>query len=169
MPNVSYKWVWRHDIGNDYSVRDAYTLLTTTDSFEVDDTSDLIWHKQVPVKVSLLAWRLLPNRLPTKDNLTTHNIIPQDSQMCVTVCGGLETTHHLFLSCPIFASLWGSVGSWVAYYQLLRLHYRIILSNSFILPEGRDPVVLSCSSFGYDAFGFFGTRGITKFLRLRKR
>ncbi|MCI19691.1 cysteine-rich receptor-like protein kinase, partial [Trifolium medium] len=27
---------------------------------------DLIWHKQVPLKVSILAWRLLRDRLPTK-------------------------------------------------------------------------------------------------------
>ncbi|MCI74158.1 hypothetical protein A2U01_0095422, partial [Trifolium medium] len=27
----------------------------------VDATTDFIWHKQVPLKVSVLAWRLLRN------------------------------------------------------------------------------------------------------------
>ncbi|GAU50875.1 hypothetical protein TSUD_88620 [Trifolium subterraneum] len=109
-PNISDKWVWRHDINNGYSVRDAYTFLTHAASHGADATPDLIWHKQVPMKVSLLAWRLLRNRLPTKDNLVTRNIIPQDFQLCVHGCGGLETTHHLFLSYSVFAPLWGAVG-----------------------------------------------------------
>jgi hypothetical protein len=29
-----------------------------------------------------------------------------DSRFCVTGCGGVETSHHLFLFCPFFASLW---------------------------------------------------------------
>jgi len=55
---------------------------------------------RVPLKVSILAWRLLRNRLPTKDNLVTRDIISQDSQMCMTGCGGLEMAHHLFISYP---------------------------------------------------------------------
>ncbi|GAU15866.1 hypothetical protein TSUD_40870 [Trifolium subterraneum] len=112
-PNFSDKWIWRHDIDNGYSVRDAYALLTSTGYQGADATSNLIWHKQVPVKVSLLAWRLFRNRLPTKDNLATRNVIPHDSQLCVNGCGGLETAHHLFLSCLVFAPLWGEVTSWI--------------------------------------------------------
>jgi hypothetical protein len=39
-----------------YSVRDAYHLLTTMDPPGEDTTSDLIWNKQVPLKVLVLAW-----------------------------------------------------------------------------------------------------------------
>ncbi|GAU18664.1 hypothetical protein TSUD_124970 [Trifolium subterraneum] len=35
----------------------------------LDAVADLIWHKHVPLKVSIVAWRLLRDRLPTKDNL----------------------------------------------------------------------------------------------------
>jgi hypothetical protein len=73
--------------------------------------SDLIWHK--PLKVSMLAWRLLRNRLPTKDNLVTRNIISHDTCLCVNGCGTLETANHLFLSCPVFAPLWNLVRSWI--------------------------------------------------------
>ncbi|PNX86053.1 glutamate-gated kainate-type ion channel receptor subunit GluR16 [Trifolium pratense] len=65
----------------------------------------------VPLKVSVLTWRLLRNQLPTKDNLVQRNIISHDSQFCVTGC--LETAQHLFLSCTVFAPLWGLVRSWV--------------------------------------------------------
>ncbi|GAU48513.1 hypothetical protein TSUD_244330 [Trifolium subterraneum] len=42
-----------------------HNVVTTTGA------SDLIWHKQVLLKVSVLAWRL-----PTKDSLVACNIIP---------------------------------------------------------------------------------------------
>jgi len=41
------------------------------------------------------------------------NIISHDFQFCVTGCGGLETTHHLFLSSLVFTRLWGMVRSWI--------------------------------------------------------
>ncbi|MCI08753.1 70 kDa peptidyl-prolyl isomerase [Trifolium medium] len=113
-PNISDKWVWRHDIVGGYTVKGVYNVLTTMDSPSVDATTDLIWHKQVPLKVSILAWRLLRNRLPTKENLATRHIISHDTQFCVAGCGGLETAHHLFLSCPIFAPLWCLVRSWIS-------------------------------------------------------
>jgi hypothetical protein len=94
-------------------VRDAYRLLTNMDVPDVVATSHLIWHKQVPLKVYVLALRLFRNRLPTKDNLVTCNIIQQDVQFCVTGCGELESAQHLFLFCPIFAPLWTSIRSWI--------------------------------------------------------
>ncbi|MCI92496.1 hypothetical protein A2U01_0113792, partial [Trifolium medium] len=44
--NISDSWVWKHDVGNDYSVRGAYHLLTNMDTYDADEISDLIWHKQ---------------------------------------------------------------------------------------------------------------------------
>ncbi|PNX77400.1 hypothetical protein L195_g033366, partial [Trifolium pratense] len=39
---------------------------------------------QVPLKVSILAWRLLRDRLPTKTNLVTRCIISADARYCVS-------------------------------------------------------------------------------------
>jgi len=88
-------------------------MLTSQEATSYDVITYLIWHKQVRLKVLILAWRLLWNRLPTKDNMMVGNIISHDNQLCVTGCGGLETDHHLFLSCPCFASLWGLARSWL--------------------------------------------------------
>ncbi|MCI44578.1 heat-shock protein, partial [Trifolium medium] len=52
-------WQWRPDPIRGYSVRGAYQILTSHPPVPVDDVDDLIWHKQVPLKVSILAWRLL--------------------------------------------------------------------------------------------------------------
>ncbi|GAU10151.1 hypothetical protein TSUD_423160, partial [Trifolium subterraneum] len=68
---------------------------------------------QVPLKVSILAWRLLRDRLPTKSNLITRGVLPVAAHFCVSGCGEAESAHHLFLSCSTFGSLWPLVGSWV--------------------------------------------------------
>lgn len=75
--------------------------------------SDLILHKQVFLKVSILAWRLLQNRLLTKDNLFVHGVLPHDNQHCVVGCGGIETAQHILCSCLFYAALWGQIRSWL--------------------------------------------------------
>lgn len=75
--------------------------------------SKLIWHRHVPLKVSILAWRLLRNRLPTKANLLARGIVDSDAQLCVSGCGAVETAQHLFVSYPIFGELWLHVRHWV--------------------------------------------------------
>ena len=69
--NILDQWLWRHDLCDGYSAKGAYNLLISQVSHGVEATSYFIWHKQVPLKVSVLAWRLIRNRLPTKDNLVT--------------------------------------------------------------------------------------------------
>jgi hypothetical protein len=91
----------------------VYTLLTRAEAPEEVATTTLIWHKQVPVKASVLAWRLLRNRLPTRDNLVMRDIIAPNAHFCVNGCGTEETTQHVFLFCPVFAPLWGLIQSWV--------------------------------------------------------
>ncbi|GAU12279.1 hypothetical protein TSUD_141870 [Trifolium subterraneum] len=124
--NTTNQWVWCPDPGGGYSVRGAYDLLTFRDDQAVDATTELLWHKQVPLKVSVVAWRLLRNRLPTKDNLVGRNIINQDSHFCVAGCGGVETS----IICPFPARFLLPCGvcskiGW-AYIQLNRSSYMII-------------------------------------------
>jgi hypothetical protein len=91
--DVIDRWVWRCDPDGGYSVRGVYKILSALDAQDMADTSALIWHKQVPLKVSVMVWRLLRNRLPTKDNLVRRHIIPLDGSLCVTGCESVETTH----------------------------------------------------------------------------
>ncbi|GAU47276.1 hypothetical protein TSUD_94650 [Trifolium subterraneum] len=128
-------WLWRPDPIRGYSVREAYRFLTSHQPISMIDADDLIWHKQVPLKVSSFAWRLLRNRLPTKDNLANRGIITAEAQSCVAGCGALESAQHLFISCSTFGSLW--------------------------LLEVYEHVAHSCSLLGSYASGPFGKKEIT--------
>ncbi|GAU51222.1 hypothetical protein TSUD_412280 [Trifolium subterraneum] len=124
-----------------YTVRGAYQILTSHDSTTMDDAERLIWHSQVPLKVSILAWRLLRDRLPTKANLVTHGILSPTAHLCVSDCGEVEIAHHLFISCSTFGSLWTSVDL------------------------GR--VAPFCNSFGLLAFGLCGRKEIIDCLEVQ--
>jgi hypothetical protein len=65
------------------------------------------------LKVSVFAWRLLQNRLPTKDSLGRRDVLLYKDSLCVSGCDEVESIHHLFLNCNIFGSLWYLVRDWV--------------------------------------------------------
>ncbi|CAJ2651635.1 unnamed protein product [Trifolium pratense] len=108
-----WQWQWQLDLDDVYTVRGAYQLLTTQDAVTLDVASGLIWHRQVPLKVSICAWRLLRDRLPTKTNLVTRGILSAEDHQCVSGCGEVESAQHLFLSCSTFGALWSLVSSWI--------------------------------------------------------
>jgi hypothetical protein len=113
--NVSDQWLWIPDPTQGYSVRGAYSVLTSKDLPLVDSAAEMIWHRQVPLKVSVFAWRLLRDRLPTKSNLIYRGVIPPEAGLCVSGCGALESAQHLFLSCSFFALLWPMVRDWIGF------------------------------------------------------
>ncbi|KAK2377195.1 hypothetical protein QL285_077902 [Trifolium repens] len=93
----------------------------------MDDVEKLIWHPQVPLKVSIFVWRLLRDRLPSKANLVTRGILSTAAQLCVSGCGDAKSAHHLFISCGTFGFLWALVCSWIGIpvvdYTSLRDHF----------------------------------------------
>lgn len=102
--SISDRCNWHLDNGG-YSVCSVYDMVTADDSQVLDTISKFIWHKHVPVKVSLLAWRLRRNRLPTKSNMMARGIISPEAQLCVSGCREVETAQHLFVTCIIFREL----------------------------------------------------------------
>ncbi|PNX63657.1 cysteine-rich receptor-like protein kinase, partial [Trifolium pratense] len=107
------RWHWRLDPDSGYTVGGVYQLLTSQESVTLEDADKLIWHSQVPLKVSIFAWRLLRDRLPTRANLVSRGVLSPTAATCVFGCGAAESAHHLFLSCSIAGSLWDLVRAWI--------------------------------------------------------
>ncbi|KAD6794467.1 hypothetical protein E3N88_05363 [Mikania micrantha] len=67
------------------------------------------WNGWIPLKINTFAWRLLHNRLATKDNLVLRGLLG-GSNVC-SMCGALEESAiHLFTACPVANMVW----SWLA-------------------------------------------------------
>jgi hypothetical protein len=81
--HLSDRWRWLLDPVNGYSVKGTYNFLTTGDESIARGLFNDVWHKSVPLKVSIFAWRLLRNCLPTKDNLLSRGVLQHDDISCV--------------------------------------------------------------------------------------
>ncbi|CAJ2670867.1 unnamed protein product [Trifolium pratense] len=110
---TSDRWQWSPDPDTGYTVAGGYQILTHQASVALHDAENLIWHPQVPLKVSIFAWRLLRDRLPTRANLVSRGVLSSTADACVFGCGVTESAHHLFLSCSTVGSLWDLVRAWV--------------------------------------------------------
>jgi len=107
------RWLWRLDSSSNYNVRSAYKFLNEQFHLASEVQLPPIWHKDVPLKVVLFAWRLFRDRLSTKDNLFRRRIIDIEAQSCAGGCGLVETSSHLFLHCNLFGSVWNHIYRWV--------------------------------------------------------
>jgi len=100
------RWIWHLHASNGYKVTNAYNhLLTSTSNNLAITHMTEIWNKEVPLKISLFAWRLLRDRLPTTDNLIKRHILHLNAQLCVGGCDMIEDAKHLFLSCDFVGKL----------------------------------------------------------------
>lgn len=101
-------WKWRRRwLACEEELVGEYRILLLTVTLQVDIqhrwllllTSEVPYHLTV---VSDLIWRLFQNKLSTKDNFFGRDIIPRDSQLCVSGCGNLESASCFFQKCNYF-------------------------------------------------------------------
>jgi hypothetical protein len=111
--HVHDRWKWLPDPTKGYSVREAYHLLTSGVAPLGREHIDNVWHNLIPLKVSLFVWRLLRNRLPTRDNLVRRRVINEELILCPAGCGIREEVDHLFLGCATLSSVWPLVWHWL--------------------------------------------------------
>jgi len=104
-PNISDRWLWLPDPPGGYTVHGVYDLLTTQVAPLVEPAAELVWHQQVPLKVSVFAWRLVHDRLLPKCNLVARGVLFADMASCIAGCGIPETAHHIFLLCATFGTI----------------------------------------------------------------
>ncbi|KAK9080006.1 hypothetical protein SSX86_001681 [Deinandra increscens subsp. villosa] len=87
--------------------RNTHRKVLPTDSSSFKFT----WCKLVPLKVNLLAWRALHDRLPTRLALCRRNV-SMPSTVCVLCREGQEDTVHLFTGGHFSDQVWQALASW---------------------------------------------------------
>jgi len=166
--NSTDMWLWRLDPSSGYSVHGVYQMLISQVVQTPNMLSDLIWHKQVPLKVSILVWRLLQNRLPTKDNLLLCGILPHDNQHCVAGCVDNETAQHCYFRVRFLHHCGSRFGLGWTYLQPSRLVCQLIFISLFIQHVDCVLVVLLCSLFGCDVCGLSRMKETIRSSKIRR-
>jgi hypothetical protein len=126
----------------------------------MDAATHLIWHAQVPLKVSIFVWRLLRDRLPTKANLISRGILSSETHHCMSWCREVKSAQQLFLSYDTFCSLWHMVHFGLAFLRWTLILLRITLFSLPIQQVVFERVGPFCSSSDLPAFGLYGVREI---------
>jgi hypothetical protein len=65
------------------------------------------------LKVTIFAWRLLRSRISIKDNFLTRGVISVNDLMCVSGCGNIDNSDHLFQGYKFFGKIWSLVTRWL--------------------------------------------------------
>ena len=67
--DIEDQWVWAAESSGSYLARSAYRVIREGIPEEEQDREfKELWKLKVPMKVTMFAWRLLKDRLPTRDN-----------------------------------------------------------------------------------------------------
>ncbi|GAU46852.1 hypothetical protein TSUD_241610 [Trifolium subterraneum] len=98
------RWQWQSDPDEGYIVRGAYQLLTSHVSATTDEAEKLIWHHQVPLKVSIFAWRLLRDSGRVGTSLVRSGRV--GTSPIFTSSAGGSRAHRSFMQLIWLACVW---------------------------------------------------------------
>jgi len=113
------RWVWKVHSSNKYTVSRVYYRLTEEDDHVINDNGHLTdnhlwWLKVVPLKVSLFAWCLLLNRVPTRDNLLIRRcVLSPNDQSYMRGCELNEDKDNLFVNYYFYRKIWSAISYWL--------------------------------------------------------
>jgi len=91
----------------------------------VNDTLVDMWKVKLPPKVNIFLWRMLWNKLPSRDNLMRRNIIGEDGDLSCLFCqNSNEFVIHLSFGCLRVDEIWKIVmHGWVLKLLNFPYHY----------------------------------------------
>ncbi|KAL5172857.1 putative ribonuclease H protein [Glycine soja] len=111
--NLNDTWVWGAESSGIFSTKFGYQVIK---SEMVDEGLYLgfkkLWEIKLPPKALSFVWRLLWDKLPTKDNLIKRQI-QVDNDLCPFCHNQPESASHLFFTCGKTMAIWWEYLSWV--------------------------------------------------------
>ncbi|PNX92881.1 ribonuclease H [Trifolium pratense] len=159
-PNIDIRWVKRstnrvaHDMANcaeidsnreGYTIRGAYQLLTVQYTVTLDVAACLIWHSQVPLKVSISAWRLLRDSTfgglwslvssRIGSSLVTAQTLPDHFVQFTISAGGLRARRS-FMQLGLLACELCGMNAITDCFVAQQTHYIIRWTRSRLFPIG---------------------------------
>jgi hypothetical protein len=102
-----------------FPVKSAYQMLQNKpDTAELDPititTLKKLWSSNVLSKTSIFGWRLLLDKLPTRETLFGKCIITNSLERCCVFCfQEVEDVQHVFFKCSVIAIVWGHIYKWM--------------------------------------------------------
>ena len=104
--------VWGDEELERYTVSSAYTCLAKHLRGTQHVNFDLLWKASAFPNVLLTAWRVLIDRIPTREALVGRGV-QMESTACVLCRTEEESSQHLFIECVIAQRVWSLCQKWL--------------------------------------------------------
>ncbi|XP_058756230.1 uncharacterized protein LOC131629460 [Vicia villosa] len=110
---------WTPNGDGTFSVRSCYDYLSVNSlgsifSPEREKALKLAWKALIPFRYKAFAWRILIDRLPSKNLLFVRGILSSPSDLFCDFCkDSEESIAHLFFSCVVARKVWGFILEWL--------------------------------------------------------
>lgn len=65
-----------------------------------------VWEPFLPPKISIFAWKLIMDRLPTSVALKRRNVIGGDPISLQCISGEIEYVEHILIHCKVARKIW---------------------------------------------------------------
>ncbi|GAA0156595.1 hypothetical protein LIER_38300 [Lithospermum erythrorhizon] len=100
--------LWKSSKDGQFSFKSTYEAVR--EQLHASSLYSVIWHQNIPKKMSFVAWRLLNGWLPVDEVMSKKGIVLASKCMC---CAQMETLNHVFFTNPIAQQLWSHFASLV--------------------------------------------------------
>ncbi|XP_057452342.1 uncharacterized protein LOC130744167 [Lotus japonicus] len=110
-----YRWVWTKEGSGEYTVSSAYDCLQGDYAVSKLEaiTFNRLWSVKAPSNAISLAWKILLQRIQTKDELAKRRALPVGIGLDLFCGDHEESCLHLFLECRFAWGIWMRILNWV--------------------------------------------------------
>ena len=139
-PNAALKdyWVWGADPKGIFTTRTAYLCIKGDQPIGyLNRGFSQLWEIKVPPRALSFAWRLLWDRLPTKENLIRRQVVIEND-LCTFCQSQVECASHLFFTYKKVMPTWWEFNSWVKEDRVMHCRPGDNFSQHFSLAGLRD-------------------------------
>lgn len=113
------RWSWRHSTNGCYSTSKAYQHIMqekAQNDVRQQEKKEFkwLWNCYAPRRVQAITWKILKQRMATKENLQKRGVLHSDEELMCSFCGEeRETDFHLFFDCKFSRLLWNNYYDWL--------------------------------------------------------
>lgn len=138
---------WTIDVSSNFSVASARRFIDGILLYA--GGGETRWNSWVPIKLSVLLWRIRLLSIPTRERLSYKEIL-LESILCPICSCRVETIEHLFSGCSKLCDIWTRIAIWwgIQIPDHMSVHSLIMRSDSFSMRGGQrkafDAVVITC-------------------------
>ncbi|GKB41933.1 RNA-directed DNA polymerase, eukaryota, reverse transcriptase zinc-binding domain protein, partial [Tanacetum coccineum] len=109
LPMIQDRWVWSLDGTGEFTT--TFTRKLIDDKRLPKVSYNTRWIKAILINVNVFTWRVGLNKLPTRLNLSMRGL-DIDSISCPLCDDNVESTSHLFFSCPMVKDVLRKISMW---------------------------------------------------------